>query len=241
MPSTFLKNLASLKISNAERAIALVWHAGLKNHVADISVGEIASIFEAAGYPKQNQSRMLDALSKDRRTTKTKDKHYRINVKSRTKLDEPYLPLVDYRPIASSSSVVDVGLFSGTRAYIEKVVAQLNASYDGALYDCCAVMCRRLLETLIIEVYESRGEADKLKIASGHFHMFSGLKDIIESDQNITLSRNTLQGLNDFKKLGDLSAHSRRFNARKNDIDKNVAGIRVAGEELLHLAGLIRT
>ena len=239
MPSTFLKNLATLKISNAERAIALVWHAGIENHVADISVGEIASIFEAAGYPKQNQSRIRDALSKDKRSTKTKDKYYRINVKSREKLDKTYLPLVDYRPIASSSSVVDASLFSGTRAYIEKVVVQLNASYDGGLYDCSAVMCRRLLETLIIEVYESRGEADKLKNESGHFHMFSGLKAVIENDRNITLSRNTSQGLNDFKKLGDLSAHSRRFNARKNDIDKNIAGIRVAGEELLHLAGLI--
>ncbi|GGD74142.1 hypothetical protein [Lacimicrobium alkaliphilum] len=239
MPSNFLKNLAPLKISNSERAIALVWYAGLENHVTDISVGEIASIFEAAGYPRQNQSRIREALSKDRRTTKTKDKHYRINVKARAKLDETYLQLVDYRPINNSSSVVDAGLFKGTRAYIEKVVAQLNAAYDGALYDCCAVMCRRLLETLIIEVYESRGEADTLKNGSGHFHMFSGLKAVIESDQNITLSRNTLQGLNDFKKLGDLSAHSRRFNARKNDIDKNIAGIRVAGEEFLHLADLI--
>jgi len=241
MPSNFLKNLAPLKISNSERAIALVWHAGLEDHVKEISISEIADIFEAAGYPKQNQSRIKDALSKDRRTTKTKDKHYRVNFTSRQKLDEAYLHLVDYRPIIQSSSVVEIGLYKGSRVYIEKVVAQLNASYDGALYDCCAVMCRRLLETLIIEVYESRGEADKLKNSDGQFHMFSGLKAVIENDQHITLSRNTLQGLNDFKKLGDLSAHSRRFNARKNDIDRIIAGIRVAGEEFLHLSGLIKT
>ncbi len=241
MPSNFLKNLASVNISNTERAIALIWYAGIEDNLRDISVRDIASIFEAAGYPKQNQSRLKAAISKDRRTSKTREGHYRINVKSRAKLDDSYLALVDHRPIKRSSSVVPLDLYRGTHAYIEKVASQLNASYDSALYDCCAVMCRRLLETLIIEVYEAKGEADKLKNQDGHFHMFSGLKSVIENDDEISLSRNTKQGLSDFKKLGDLSAHSRRFNARKNDIDRNIDGIRVAGEELLHLAGLIKT
>ena len=38
---------------------------------------------------------------------------------------------------------------------MEKVLSQINGSYDCALFDCTAVMCRRLLETLIIEAYEA--------------------------------------------------------------------------------------
>ena len=56
--------------------------------------------------------------------------------------------------------MLPIDLFDGTRGYIEKVVLQINASFDASLYDCCAVMCRRLLETLIIECYEANGQAE---------------------------------------------------------------------------------
>ena len=239
MPAHFLENLASIKATNTERAVALIWHAGLQDKTQDISVKEIASIFEAAGYPKQNSNRLKAAISKDKRTTKTKNDHYRINVKSRIKMDKVYLPYAEFIPVKKSSSVVPLDLYTGTRVYIEKIVLQLNSSFDQGLYDCTAVMCRRLLETLIIEVYEASKKSDMLEGSDGNFFMFSGLKNIIENDPEIELSRNTKQGLNDFKKLGDLSAHSRRFNARRNDIDRVRDGIRVAGEELLHLAKLI--
>ena len=47
-----------------------------------------------------------------------------------------------------------------------------------------------------------------------------------------------MKGLRDFKNLGDLSAHNRRFNARKEDIDRVRDGLRVIVEELVHLANL---
>ena len=39
------------------------------------------------------------------------------------------------------------------------------------------------------------------------------------------------------KTVGDLSAHSRRYNAHKSDID-NIPDLRVVVQELLYLAGL---
>jgi hypothetical protein len=131
-------------------------------------------------------------------------------------------------------------LVVGTRQYIERVVLQLNASYDAGLFDCCAVMCRRLLETLIIEVYEAVGRAEELKAGDSHFMMFAGLLTKLENDKNLNLGRNSMQGLRDFKTLGDLSAHNRRFNARLDDIDRVRAGLRVATEELLNLADLTK-
>jgi hypothetical protein len=65
-------------------------------------------------------------------------------------------------------------MFKGTRGYIERVIYQLNVSYSYGLYDCCTVMCRRLFETLIIEVYEGAGRADELKGGDGNFKMFCG-------------------------------------------------------------------
>jgi DNA-binding Lrp family transcriptional regulator len=240
MHSDFMLKLAQLDITNSERAIAYIWRVGLEDHSQGVGIGAIADVFESAGYPKQNQTRLKSAIAKDSRTTKSKDGIFRINIKSRAKLDDVYLSILDSRPIRPSNSVLPAEMYKGSRTYVEKVVAQLNASYEFGTYDCCAVMCRRLLETLIIEVYEAKGDIQRLKQADGNFFMFSGLKSVIENDMNISLSRNTRQGLNDFKRLGDLSAHSRRFNARKDDIDRIADGLRVASEELLHLAGLIR-
>ena len=147
---------------------------------------------------------------------------------------------LEFRPTAllpsnpSVDSVLPNGLFSGTRSYIERVVDQINASYNYGLFDCCAVMCRRLLETLIIETYESKGLGSDIKAPGGHFMMFSGLLSQVESETRFTLERNALAGLKAFKTLGDLSAHNRRFNARQDDIDRIRNDLRVAAEILLY-------
>ncbi len=99
-------------------------------------------------------------------------------------------------------------------------------------------MCRRLLEMLIIEVYEWRNQSAQLRGADGNLHMLNGLIGVVERDQSLGLSRNGLKGLKDFKSLGDLSAHNRRFNAQASDVDRVRSGLRIAVEELLHLSNL---
>jgi hypothetical protein len=137
-----------------------------------------------------------------------------------------------------SDSVLPRELFSSTRGYIEKVVQQINGSYDHGFYDCCAVMCRRLGETLIIEIYESQGREKEIKSADDNFLMLSGLLGVLNKDNRIHLGRNAKRGLDGLKDLGDKSAHNRRFNARQPDIDSIKSDLRTAAEELLHLAKL---
>ena len=137
-----------------------------------------------------------------------------------------------------SDSVLPRELFARTRGYIEKVVSQINGSYDQEFYDCCAVMCRRLGETLIIEVYEAQGRAAAIKDGDDNFLMLSGLLGILKKDGTIHLGRNAKRGLDGLKDLGDKAAHNRRFNARQSDIDAIRPDLRTATEELLHLAGL---
>lgn len=237
-PKPFLNALGELRITNHERAIALLWWHGVDDQAISLSAADLALQMEAAGYATQNVSRLRRSLERDRRTAKGKGGVFRIRIDARGALDANYLALVDRRPLPKSRSILPTDLFTGTRGYIEKVVAQINASFDFGLYDCCAVMCRRLLETLIIEAYEAQGRADELKDKDGHFKMFSGLLSIVESNASISLSRNAIQGLKDFKRLGDLSAHNRRFNAREDDIMRVRDGIRVASEELLQIAAL---
>jgi hypothetical protein len=131
-----------------------------------------------------------------------------------------------------------MSLFVCTRKYIERVVQQVNKAYDAELWDCSAVMCRRLLETLIIETYEGLGRSNEIKGADSQFLMLNGLISFLEKETAFSLGRNAMKGLRDFKQLGDQSAHNRRFNACRNDIDRVRDGLRIATEELLHISGL---
>ena len=140
--------------------------------------------------------------------------------------------------IDENSALIPPSMFEDTRQYIEKVISQINKSYEEGLFDCCAVMCRRLLETLIIEVYEHKGIENKIKGADSNYFMLSGLVSKVENEDVFTPSRNLISGLKAFKRLGDLSAHNRRFNARNTDIDQIRTDLRVTSEELLQLSDL---
>ena len=236
----FLDLLAQRGLGVYDRGLALLWWIGREDPTRGLTASEICALLEATGLPKQNVSRLNARLAADRKTSKAGNGGaWRLHPSTRSELNVEYLRLVapKVQPPKDTDSVVPKALVSA-RGYLEKVVFQLNASYDSQLYDCCAVMCRRTLETLLIEVYEHSGRATEIKGRDGYFLMLSGLVGFFESDPRFHLSRNAMQGLRDFKKLGDLSAHNRRFNARREDIDRVRDGLRVAVEELAHLAGL---
>lgn len=235
----FLEVLHDRGHSVYERAIGLLWWVGRENPTQGLAAKGICEILESTGLPKQNVSRLARQLIADRRTSKAgSDGARRLHPTARKELTQEFASLIEVvpSPPVNSGSVIPPSLVAA-RGYLEKVVLQLNASYDAQLFDCCAVMCRRLMETLLIETYEHAGRASEIKGSDGHFFMLNGLVTFFEQDTSFHASRNCMQGLKDFKKLGDLSAHNRRFNARKEDIDRVRDGLRIATEELAHLAG----
>lgn len=238
----FLCTIDHAKFTSADRACAVLWWIGRDDSTIGMGTAEICALIEQSGHPKQNKSRLASQLAGDNRRVNRVPggKAWRLHPRGRSELDGIYEELAQGpRMPKASDTVISRTMFEGTRGYIEKVVRQINVSYDSGLYDCCAVMCRRLLETLIIEVYEHAGRATDIKAKDGHFFMLADLLRIIMKDTAFNISRNAQKCLEEFKKLGDLSAHNRRFNAQKNDIDKIQSGLRVSTEELLHLAKLI--
>lgn len=137
-----------------------------------------------------------------------------------------------------ANALIPSALIRGTRGYLEKVANQANGAYSQGWYDASAVMVRRLLETLIIEAFEKHGRANEIKNSDGDFLY---LRDLISRTASCTawnLSRNTKQALPRLKDVGDKSAHSRRFNAIRNDLDVLRSDLRCVVEELLSLADL---
>jgi hypothetical protein len=237
----FLKAIDGEAVTSLDKAHAVLWWLNSHDPIKEANSHKICKIIENIGHPKQNSTRLDNQLFKSRLVCKGSNKDsWRLHLQGSIELGNKYESFFHQpKKPNPTNSILPSTLFKNTRGYMEKIVNQINGSYDNGLYDCCAVMCRRILETLIIEVYESAGKANEIKDSGGHFYMFADLLKIFEKDTSFHISRNTKQGLNEFKKLGDLSAHNRRFNARVEDIDRIRAGIRVTSEELLHLAKLL--
>lgn len=139
---------------------------------------------------------------------------------------------------AESQRIVPSSVVRGTRGYIERVANQANGAYENGWYDACAVMVRRLLQTLIIEAFEHSSIAAKIQNSAGDFLYLKDLIDKCLQESSWNLTRNSKQALPKLKDIGDKSAHSRRFNAQKGDIDLLLLDIRVVIQEFVYLAEL---
>lgn len=96
-------------------------------------------------------------------------------------------------------------------------------------------MTRKLLEGLIIEAFERHNISNKLKNSSDNFYYLSDLIEIFKTETTWNIGRNAKNSLPSLKKMGDLSAHNRRYIARKIDLDKLKDDLRIVLEELIHI------
>jgi hypothetical protein len=150
-----------------------------------------------------------------------------------------------WRGASAIPSAAADGLFPATilaranRSYIAAIGRQMNGCYASGWRDACAVMMRRLLEIVIIEAFEKKGVAHKIKDASDNYYHLSKLIDLALSEPALPLSRNTKKALPSLRDVGHLSAHGRYFLAAPEDVEKMRNDCRVVLEEFLHHAGLI--
>jgi len=121
------------------------------------------------------------------------------------------------------------------KTYIQRIAVQANGCYTNGWYDACAVMIRRLIETLIIECYENHSLEAKIKKNDGNYLSLGDLIGKFLNEPTWNLSRTTKNSLPKLKEIGDLSAHNRRFLASRKDIEKYAQQIRVIIQELVYV------
>jgi hypothetical protein len=151
---------------------------------------------------------------------------------------KPRFQALTANPVPVTEQVLPFAVVKQTRTYLEKIVTQGNGCYEHQWFDACSVMIRRLVETLIIELYEAKAKASDIKDANGDYLMLSRLIDKTLADKSWSLNRESKRTLPLVKTLGDRSAHNRRYVATKKDVDNVIPGLRVLADDLLHLAGL---
>jgi len=234
----FAKQLAELKLSHVDRAIALLWFYDQTQEYEERSPGDLASDVHEEGFPRPNVSRLRADLTKSRSVVRGARKGtFRIDIRRRQALDDQYLPLLDVKIVEVEGAVLNPDLVGGTRGYLQKLVHQINGSYEYGFYDAAAVLCRRLMESLIIEVYihETRGSDIR---NGGAFLKLERLIAHVRSDSAITLSRNAPKNMVEIKQLGDTAAHDRTYITQQGDIDDVKAKFRRLIQELLSLSGI---
>lgn len=195
---------------------------------------DIEECFIALNLPKySNISAYLSKAVRRKTVVKNKQRGYNISLIETKRIDEI---LKIPRQVVPSANFFPLELFDGTRDYLRKSARQAIMCYDIEAYDACLVMVRRILETLIIELFEKKGISDRIKNSHGYYMFCGDLIDELLKEKNLwTIGRNTVQALPSIKTKGDLSAHNRRFNAKKSDIDQLKDGLRITIEELIHL------
>ena len=187
--------------------------------------------------PQINISRATNnmRISKEFSVNK-KTKKFSITLNTLKELEQEVLYVAENQEetdIFEKQSVLNLSIVNKAPYYIKMVVNQVNICYENGAFDACAVMIRKIIETLIIEAFERKGNDTQIKNGKGDF-LF--LKDLINEflKSNIwNIGRNTKQSLPKLKDIGDLSAHNRRYIARKSDIDKIISDFRVVVEELV--------
>lgn len=234
----FLLKLAELNPSRLDQAIALLWYYEQAQLYTERSASDLTSDIEEEGFGRQSASRLRELLRRSRFTVGgTGRGTLRINAARFQELSDRYSGLLDIVEPQATSSVIPLEFVAGTRTYLERLVKQINGSYDAGYFDASAVMLRRLMESLLIDIYIAQGRQADIKVG-GAFMQLNGLINYVLNDPLVDKSRGFGRGMNLIKDIGDTAAHDRVYITPKQDIDDNKTALRRVINELLVLAGI---
>ena len=141
--------------------------------------------------------------------------------------------------IEQNESILPKVLYQDTRGPVERLAAQINASYEHNLYDCCAVMLRRLMEVLLVLAFQNLDKENLIIDKKRQHHIsLDGMIKAANSCKELALSSNTKKDMSIVKDLGNYSAHKIWYNCTKKDIEPIIIKYRAIIEELLYKAGI---
>ncbi len=233
----FVVKINNFNIISASNKIYFVYYLTIVDDLKGIRSKDIENCFEELKISKySNIPQYLKINSKKNKNKSAKfifqNGLYHLE---RNKKNEIDILLNVPQIINPSDDYFPIEIFKNTRGYLESIALQTAACYDNRLFDACSVLTRKLLEILIIEAFEKHNIADKIKDKNDNFLYLSDLIDIFRSELKWNVSRNAKDSLPRLKKMGDLSAHNRRYFSKKPDVDKLKDDLRIVIEELIHI------
>lgn len=236
----FCRRLVVLsELDTLHKALSILWWSTEYGGSPEMTAGEITRAMRDSGLGNPNSTQLAANLKKSSFTLKNKDR-FRLKAGSGSDIREWLKPAIDcVMPcVDQERGYLPEAVWKKTRGYMERVCEQLNGCYQYGFLDAAAVMMRRIVETLIIEAYEHLNRDDEIKGPDGNYYMLSGLIDKCLGSNGLALGREAKKALGEIKKTGDRSAHNRKTNAVKTDLDNVATGLRVVVDELVNIADL---
>lgn len=204
------------------------------------SFDEVAEKLEEVGCTISNKTRAKGYI-KSSKDFKKSGQDYMLVPKIRNELQNEYSCLfTNNEEIESSSYIVDENKFLGKRTNLDKWIKQINHCYEHNCYDACAVLIRKLFETLLIMSYEKLGISAQIKDSNGDYFMLEAIVSNAKSNITLNLSREPKKKLDTIRNAGNYAAHNIYYNATKKDIDDITTPFRLIIEELYYKAGIIK-
>ncbi len=233
--TNFLREISRLGLTQTEEAIALLWFYRQTQTFDERSANELAADFRDEGYTSPNATRLADALRHSKKTVNGRRRGtFQINSRYLDELETSYGGFLNARVETVHPHVLPMDFGRGTR-HLEQLVNEVNGSYQSAYYDGCAVLLRRILESLIISVFIAKKKTDSIRV-NGTFLQLEALIERVLAFDELHLSRDARRIMQQLKEIGDVAAHNRTHLTSQQDIDDVKIGARRILNELLQAA-----
>ncbi|WP_024461028.1 DUF4145 domain-containing protein [Marinimicrobium sp. LS-A18] len=231
-----------IDLKEIDRVELLGFYHSKVSEVNYFTIADVCGWLDSLSLAKPNKSRLKRKLLASKNFVKGPVKYsYKLHENLQKSLEKEFPQFQeDDKVIETINPKISKSLYSVTRGYIEPLCRQINASYENNIFDGTAVLMRRLLEIMLILSYEKLGIGSDLKDPDNEYKNLNTIVGNALTNSTLSLSRNTRDYLDQFRKIGNFSAHKIHYNTKKSDIRNIVLDYRAAIEELLYKSGLIQ-
>ncbi|MEI0526483.1 hypothetical protein R4K54_11210 [Brachyspira murdochii] len=204
------------------------------NNQKEFSAKDLSICLEECHLPPTNINQILKRETEKNNLIKIKKRNgfYRLH---RNKIDE-FDNLFNNIKLIPTNTFFDLNILENLpkdRYYINQISEEMCLCYDNQCYTACLIMMRKLLEAIIIAIFESIGELYKIKDSNGVTFFLSDLINIYMEEKSINKSRNIKKELDKLKEIGDKAVHKYNFRVSRKIADEYKITLDVVTQELI--------
>ncbi|HEY1032885.1 MAG TPA: DUF4145 domain-containing protein [Flavipsychrobacter sp.] len=225
--------------TEADKATLIAYYLYKIKGIELLSLRELSEQMAQFGLSQPNIARLKGNLLANKLFVKTPNGNLKLSLKTLEKLEKQYPSIgLESEDVKADETVLPAELFRSTRGYIEKVAKQINGCYQHNLFDGCAMLMRRLIEMLLIMTYKHLQREDEIRDKEGNYQALSYIINYSLSKRVLSLSKDSEEVLDDFRQLGNYSAHGLEYTCKKGDLKKVKLAFRACVEELIYKCGV---
>jgi len=223
-----------LKKSSGEMVVYFAYYCLYIENMQQVLPKQIEECYSVLSVkPYSNVSAYLSNHAKGRGAIFLKNKSgYNLE---RSVIDKIKTEVAEDVEVLVTDELLPLEILDTAPYYIKLTAKQMNQCFECCLYDAVLVMMRKLIETLIIECFERYGIDGSIKDSNGQFFFLSDLIPKFVTSNKWNVSRNLESHIKLVKKYGDLSAHNRRFFAKKSDMNVFKFEMRQVVQEIIFI------